>query len=349
MKVGVVGDIHWSRYSSILRQKGHTYSCRLENCIESVRWAEGLIGYHKCDMAIYLGDFFDSSELNSEELTALTELTDVWGKNFGHYFLVGNHEMGIHDLSQSSSHIFNMLNVPTVQKMEVVDKPLSIECDTMNLVLLPYILEDERKPLKKYIKFIDNNKRNIVFSHNDIAGIQMGKFKSQKGFSIEEIQENCDLFLNGHIHNGEKVADKIINVGNLTGQNFSEDATKYDHGIIILDTETLQCEFYENPHAFNFYKFDLCNLDYALSNLKTNSVVTGKVMSDKQEFYKEQFENDPNIIAYRIILAPSESTDTVSNNREIISVNHLEKFSEYVLQNLGNDNVVKYELEEVLK
>ena len=349
MKVGVVGDIHWSRYSSILRQRGSTYSNRLENCIKSVEWAERVMDYQKCDVAIYLGDFFDSSELNSEELTALTELTDKWSNKFTHYFLVGNHEMGIHDLSQSSSHIFNMLNVPKVHGMEVVDKPLSIECDTVNLILLPYILEDERKPLKEYIKFVGNNKRNIIFSHNDIAGIQMGKFKSQKGFSIEEIQENCDLFLNGHIHNGEKVADKIINVGNLTGQNFSEDAMKYDHGIIILDTETLQCEFYENPHAFNFYKFDLCNLDYDLNTLKTNSVVTAKVAPDEQEFYRDQFENNPNIIAYRIILAPSELNNAVSNNKEIISVNHLEKFSEYVLQNLGNDNVVKYELEEVLK
>ena len=348
MKIGVVGDLHWSRYSSILRQRSSKYSCRLQSCIKSIGWAESLMEQQYCDLAIYLGDFFDSSELNSEELTALADVAQEWSKQFPHYFLVGNHEMGVHDLSQSSSHIFNMLDVPGFYDMCVIDKPSVIEREDVVLRLLPYVLDDERKPLKEY--FVqDTNKKTIMFSHNDIAGIQMGQFISQKGFSIQEIQENCDLFLNGHIHNGSKVADKIINVGNLTGQNFSEDALKYDHSIIILDTDTLKCEVYENPYALNFYKLDLCNMSFDFDTLKDNAVVTLRVEQSDQEFYRSLLENLPKVLAYRIILAPTTSNTTVTNNRELISINHLDKFSEYVLENLGNNEAVKYELEEVLK
>lgn len=348
MKIGVVGDLHWSRYSSILRQRTNRYSYRLENCINSIKWAEQLMEDQGCLLAVYLGDFFDSAELNSEELTALTELTSAWSTKLDHNFLVGNHEMGIHDLSQSSSHVFNMLNVPGFHTMRVVDKPSVLEYDNVVLRLLPYVLDDERKPLKDY--FVqDTDKKVIMFSHNDIAGIQMGQFMSQKGFSIQEIQENCDLFLNGHIHNGDKVADKIINVGNLTGQNFSEDALKYDHSIIILDTDTLKCEVYENPYAFNFYKLDLCNTTFDFDTIKSNAVVTLKIAQEDQVVYRSLLETHPNVVAFRIILAPNTSDKIVSNNRELISVNHLDKFSDYVLENLGTDEAVKYELEEVLK
>lgn len=339
MKIGVVGDIHWSRYSSILRQRGDKYSYRLENCIKSINWAEDLTTW--CDKVIYLGDFFDSSELNSEEITALKDIE--WNPKT-HHFLVGNHEMGINDLSHSSSHIFDYINMNCAW---VEDSPRDIDCGDVVITFLPYILEDNRKSLSEYIT--DSDKKRIIFSHNDIAGVQMGKFISKNGFSIEEIQNNCDLFLNGHLHNGCKVADGIINVGNLTGQNFSEDAFIYDHSVIILDTDTMQCAVYENPHAINFYKIDTTTSIFNEELLKQNSVVTLKTTLDNQHKYKDILSNNTNIITSRIIIAPtSNNVDTVSNNKELLAVNHLDKFSEYVLSTLGSSDLIKEELSEVL-
>lgn len=45
----------------------------------------------------------------------------------------------------------------------------------------------------------------------------MGKYKSIDGFDIDDIENNCDKFINGHLHNGSKVTNKIFNIGNLTG------------------------------------------------------------------------------------------------------------------------------------
>lgn len=225
MLIGIVGDVHWSRYSSILRNRGNTYSYRLENCIDSVNWAEALT--ENCNCVVYLGDFFDSSELNSEEITALKEIN--WNLK-PHHFLVGNHEMGMNDLSYSSSHLFDYID--TAARSFVEDKPrIDRTYGNTEIAFLPYILEDDRKPLEEY--FDSPNTKRIIFSHNDIAGMQLGKFTSTAGFTIENIQSNCSLFLNGHLHNGGKVADGVINVGNLTGQNFSEDAFKYDHCVLI--------------------------------------------------------------------------------------------------------------------
>lgn len=339
MKIGIVGDIHWSKYSSIVRSNLDKYSTRLQNCINSINWAEQLT--RTCDQVVYLGDFFDKAELNAMEITALNDI--VWNEK-PHSFLVGNHELGINDLSLSSSHIFNMLP----GTVDVVDKPSNKYCEgeKVNMIFVPYILEANREPLFTYVEYKEGCK-NIIFSHNDIAGIQMGKFVSTAGFEIDEIESsNCDLFINGHLHNGSKVTDKIINVGNLTGQNFSEDALKYDHVILILDTDTMVSDVYENPFAFNFYKLDKVS---DLYHLKNNSVVTIKVPEKDFEEAKKIINDSSNIIASRVILTSNNEGGVMSEElQEKLVVNHLEKFKDFVLDKLGNSDIIKEELIEVV-
>ncbi len=342
MKIGVVGDIHWSRYSSIVRLRGEVYSYRLENCIKSVNWAEQLLS--NCDIIVYLGDFFDSSELNSEEITALKDI--VWN-SVPHYFLVGNHEMGINNLSYSSSHLFSYINTPSHNNV-VVDFPQSQRIEDVTLHFIPYILEEHRKPIAQTINKSSDTK-NIIFSHNDLAGIQLGKYLSTQGFSLQDIDSSCDLYFNGHLHNGGKITDKIINVGNLTGQNFSEDAFQYKHSAIILDTDTMSSAVYDNPYALNFYKLDLCESEYDLSSFTSPSVLTIKLEENQYDKYVDQVEHNSNIIAHRFIIVQTQSEDNSVNNKEIIAVNHLDKFKNYVLETLGTSDLVLGEIEEVIK
>ena len=170
--------------------------------------------------------------------------------------------------------------------------------DFDDIFFIPYILEENRKPLSSMLS--KKTGKRYIFSHNDIKGIQLGKIESKQGFTIEEIRSNCDWYFNGHLHNGSKVADGIINVGNLTGQNFSEDAKKYSHGCIIFDTTTGECDLYENPYAFNFYK-----LSYAtdsLYGLKNNAIVTMSVDSADVDKCKQQLQSIPQIVEYRLVV-----------------------------------------------
>lgn len=110
----------------------------------------------------------------------------------------------------------------------------------------------------------------------------------------------------------------------------------------------MQCAVYENPYAVNFYKLDTTTDDIDISGLKNNSVVTLKTTISKQTNYKDLLDTAPNIITSRIIIEPDSSVITVENNKELLSVNHLDKFSEYVLSTLGTSDLVKEELSEVL-
>ena len=105
MKMLLYADPHWSVTSSIVRGRGEKYSVRLENLIASIQWVENLAEKLGCEVVICLGDFFDTAQLNSEEISALGEIRWAHAK---HYFLAGNHEMGRGDQSFSSSKVFDL-------------------------------------------------------------------------------------------------------------------------------------------------------------------------------------------------------------------------------------------------
>jgi len=335
MRIAIYGDVHWCQYSSIVRKSGKKYSLRLENLIKSVNWAEETAKENQCNIIVNLGDFFDKSELNSEEITALNDV--VWD-DVMRFNIVGNHEMGRSDLSRSSSHLFKML-----PESVVVDEPMVYDFGNVELAFLPYVLEEGRKDIKSYLPRTVIKDR-ILFMHNDIQGIQMGRFKSTQGFSKEDIEDSCDICFNGHLHNGVKLSSKLINVGNLTGQNFSEDAFIYTHGMYVYDTDKDKLLFFENPFALNFYKFDYRS--ELLSPLKKNAVCVIQCNEDDIQDVKNYIADD--IIESRIIVK-QEEVEVEHDSVELFSEDHVKRFHDYILNNMENTEILLQELQEVCK
>lgn len=342
MKILVFGDCHWSTYSSILRKRGLNYSIRLHNLIDSINWVEEQAIENHVDAVVGLGDFFDKETLNSEEITALKEI--MWSDK-EHYFLIGNHEMGRNDLFYSSTKIFDKYN------FHVIDTPIAKNfCKTLStIVFIPYTLNPNYNILNNIYNSCSSGEKIIIFSHNDIAGIQLGQFVSKSGFEIKDIEENCDLFINGHLHNGLKITDKIINLGNLTGQNFSEDAHIYKHNIMILDPDTLTYELIENPYAINFYKIDAINNTPILSNFK-NAVITLKCYEKDVEYWEEEIKKCSNIIESRVLIEREIlNTKDIEKNKDCLISDHISEFKKFVIESMGNSDNVLEELEEVCK
>lgn len=224
--------------------------------------------------------------------------------------------------------------------------------NNVKLYMLPYILENDRKPLVSYFDTEDTGRR-IVISHNDIKGIQYGSFMSQEGFSLDEIEQNCSLFINGHIHNGSFLnkGKTILNLGNLTGQNFNEDAYKYKHNICILNTDDLSLEFFENPHAFNFYKI---NIDTpkdlnTLDNLKTNSVLSIKCSDDLTEDLKKKLDSCKNIVESRTVIYRKDINSSITEELDLTQTDYLNQFTNFMIEKLGKSDVLMQELTEVCR
>ena len=333
-------DIHFCQNWSIIRERGKRYSARLENCIKSINWVMNTALQNNCSSIFYLGDFFDKAEMNAEEISALSKIK--WSTGI-QYFLCGNHEMIATDHKYSSAKVFDL-----IERGEVLDEPTILPFDNIEIGILPYILESNRKSLTDYLP-AKTDKKRLILSHNDIKGIQMGKFVSEAGFSIEELEANADLILNGHLHNGDKVSDKIINVGVLSGMNFSEDAFKYDHVAFIVDTDTLKIEVYENPWALNFYKIDAVEHVPNLYAIKQNAVITLKCNDSDAEYYKKQLNEMSNVLETRVIIQPTMQILNEEITQETLTVDHLESFKTYILNNFENTKELMEELNEVLK
>ncbi len=343
MKILLYTDNHFCEKASIIHGYGQKYSKRLENQIESVNWAEKLADNQKCSMIICLGDFFDKPDLNQYEITAAK---DIKWSALPHYFLVGNHESGVSCLDYSSTKFLEG------DHRTIVSTPTQILVENTELAFLPYAIESERKPLSEVFK-TTSAKHRILLSHNDIKGIRLGPVESKVGYEISELESIADICINGHLHNGQKISSKVINLGNLTGKDFGEDARKYAHNVMIIDTDTLKYELIENPFAYNFYKLEI-NKEKDLSilaSLKNRAVLSIKckdTLVDNLKLaiskYKENIA-ESRIIITRDTVSPEIKASTVS----LHAGDHLQKLVNYCKEHLDNTDILEYELGELCK
>jgi hypothetical protein len=232
------------------------------------------------------------------------------------------------------------------------EKPLChawicVDCD---ICFLPYVTECDRKPLSEYFKNLNTNKPRIILSHNDISGIQLGPVMSRTGFSIEEIEANCQWFFNGHLHSRQAVTPRIINLGCCTGKDFGTDAAKHEHGIVVFDTTTMVAEYIENPYAYNFYKIDInTETDLALlEKLKDNAAVSIKCVQSLVQKTRQKIEEIPNIIESRVMLV-RQYEDVIETKELDLTVDHLTRFIECCKANIESSTILEEELSEICK
>lgn len=338
IKVAICGDVHWSTYSSIIRKRGRKYSHRLERLIKSLKWFEKLAKDQKCDFEVFLGDTFDRPDLNAEELTALQEVK--WNK-LPKKFLVGNHESNINTLEFSSTKFFESIDADVISKPRVEEVT-----NDFDFCYIPYITTDKVLKIGDFVN--DNGKKRVIFAHQDLAGIQYGRFTSQTGFSVDDIKSNCELFFDGHLHNSYVIDDKIILVGILCGQNFNEDANKYDHNAYILtvnDDGTVSYDTYVNPEAFNFYKFRFETEDdfYQLENLRDNAVVSAVCEEHLSGKLSKILKLHKNIVESRMVMFYNYSFDD-DNKPSILVDDYIKQFILLAHDKLENSSVLDSEL-----
>lgn len=343
-------DLHLSTSSSIIPNKENIddlYSCRLKHTLDTLNYINELKDKYKLSEVICLGDFFDRPDLTSEELSLISE----W-KCKNHTFLVGNHDALNKDLS------INALNLFKLSGNKVITKPSIVDYSNVYLVFLPYIADKGKLKLSDYID-IPKDKPAIILSHNDIYGLNYGGFVSQSGFDIEDIKQNCILFLNGHLHNCSVIYEddntKIVNLGNILGQNFNEDAFKYAHQFYYLDTDNLKFGVLEeNPFSFNFYKLIInSGLDEnKLLDIKSNAVLSIKVNPDLHERVEQLVKLNKKILAYRIIDEYKENvkqTDVLN----IKTFDYLSEFRQEALKKLYDNgfkkDLINNELSKICK
>ena len=344
MKILIFSDIHWSQNTSILRKQGNKYSIRLELLVNTLNWINKIALDYKCSAMICAGDMMDRSDCNDIELTSLKDI--IWN-GLPCYFLVGNHESSVMDLR------YTTLKPLESSTSKIISSPMNIILGDSQIHFIPYVTENMRKHLKDYLLNIDNSKHQIISSHNDLKGIRYGKYESKMGFDIKEIESMSDLYLNGHLHNGAWITKKILNLGSSTAHNFSNDSFKFNYGVWVLDTDTLELDFIENPYSLNFYKIEIDKKEDIdlIKGIKNHAVLSIKCNNMFKDEVKQMLDNNPKVLTYKLIVyVENDSSDSSNENKvELGGLDYIERFKEFIIDNIGSDAIVMEELEEVCK
>lgn len=298
-----------------------------------------------CDLEVCLGDFCDRSDLTDEEISALREIK--WN-DIKKYFVVGNHESAQHELTFTTMQAIDNGNI------SIINRPTGVVIENNTYYFIPYFIDSDRPSFKEMIDDmkVESRGKKIVFSHNDIAGINYAGFISKSGFNKEEIESSCDLFLNGHLHNGQKISDKIYNLGSFSAHNFTNDSFNYKYGAWILDTDDMSLEFIENPFSLNFYKLSIIEERdlKQLSKIKNNSVLSIRYSTQlANELESELSKIKEKLIVTPRMMAIRETANAAEIKIQDLRSNHLERLVTFCRQALTNSDILEAELAELCK
>lgn len=228
-KIVVTADIHFCKRESLVEN-------RYDHLVRSISWADNI----PADLHFDLGDFFNTSHLSAEDVAVLDTIKF---KNEWHC-ITGNHEQ---DGTNSLLKYFRDIHV-------VYEKPQlkNFGKDIGWVLFIPYTKTPTS--LDELLKKLPQGEQVLVCSHCDFVG--MFGTEGGAGYHLDDIKANkrIKLWLNGHYHQRMFLNEKTVVVGNLCGQNFTQNFDP--HGALIYDTVTNEYTFEENPYALMFGKMD---------------------------------------------------------------------------------------------
>lgn len=338
MKIGVYTDIHCCYTSSILpiHCEGSTYTTRLQMIIDTFRWMYDVFEQHEVDFIVNCGDLFDSCNIRSEEISALTKALS-YSKGTLEYHILGNH-----DTLDKRRHFYSTALLSGFPYIEIIDNPTKLN---NGVSFLPYMGADEAEETLSYLK------NDILFSHLDIQESRLNQFKVlDEGTDPKALSNLFKLVINGHIHSYQKLRSNVYNIGATTSLSFS-DGSDYCPGIAIVDTDSFDIIRISNPYAIRFIKFDFKGLDEdeCLFHLNNKlSKITNKVVlridckGELKETLVQYVGNFKNVLTCRVVgygnqvtKSNSEIIQSVTSDNVITSLDHF----------LSSCNDLKYSLD----
>lgn len=342
MKIGIYADAHFALNSSIILGQANSLEGRLNHLIDSFEWMYGLFRDNGVETIFDLGDLADSYIVRAEEITAISKALS-FNPTIPEYHILGNHER-----LDYSGTISSISFVDNIDNHHVITKPTRMTVDGKSVTMLPYSsgMTDED------IESLDPS--DYLFSHIDILGAETGAWSLRDGIKPALLATMFELTVNGHIHNGSWVIpDKVLNLGSLSGQNFSSKQIAWNPSVLILDTDGNRCELHENPCALNFVNTAMGSLDkvVALSGSITSGTyaVQIRVPLSMVEEARQIIAKNPHIVASRIMSKADKAELEEMDFEEIEHVDSIEGGFEQLVRFVEEQKKLPYNKNDIDK
>jgi len=275
----------------------------------------------------FLGDFFDNrSEISVQTLHVASEILNKL-KAFNIILIVGNHDAFYKN--RSDIHSLGLIN--GYQNCTIVDKNLTIDAFGKTMLFVPWNNE------------LPDGKFDYTFGHFEIQSFRMNNYKvCDKGLNVMDLLGGkTDTVFSGHFHRRDhkKYNEGVVYyVGNTFPIDFSD--VENVKGYYILDVETGDLEFFENPVSPKYKKVFLSKIKTVTSQDIAGNIVKLVVdveleesKLDKVKVYLGKFLPKSLQVEYNVV------TNTLDSVEQVDSINILDMFNEFIEQMKLEDDV----------
>jgi len=198
--------------------------------------------------------------------------------------------LGNHDVYYRNTNMVNSIRELFNDDLKLYEKPEVVNFDGLDIALLPWVNKENEK---ESIHFIKNAAAPIILGHLELRGYDVMRGVKFDGGMDSKLFDRYEKVLSGHFHCRQE-KENVYYMGTQYQITFADlNETK---GFHILDTETREIEFIENPfkmfHTLTYNdseEIDVDGMDY--SSFK-DSYVKIFIESKKQPYTFDRFMNN---------------------------------------------------------
>ena len=236
MKIAIITDTHWG-----VRNDNAAFMDNSKKFLDDVFFP--YIDSNSIDTCLHLGDLVDRRKyinINTARRLRQDFLQPLTDRALDVYMVAGNH-----DTYYKNTNEVNALReiADSYPYIKIYDKvPELVTFDNLPILLIPWICDENRK---ESIERIKSSGAPIAAGHLEIQGFEMYRGSPVSHGDDRSLFDRFDMVLSGHYHHRSSDGS-IYYLGSHAEFTWSD----YDdpRGFHILDTETRELTFIENPY-----------------------------------------------------------------------------------------------------
>lgn len=265
MKVAIICDTHWgarndnAAFTEYFRKFYDEvfFPYLIENDIKTV---------------LHLGDLIDRRKyINFVTAKAMTEIfiEPLFQNGIDMHLIIGNHDV-YYKNTNSVNGVSQLYGDASIYDNVFVyeNEPVELTFDSLKILMVPWINSENYEASMRNINETD---AQILMGHLEIKGFEMMRGQlCDHGFDKDTFKK-FDAVYSGHFHHPSEY-DNIKYLGAPYEMNWSDHGGR--RGFHVLDTETRELTFIENPHMM-FKKVFYDDADMTIedvSNLETDQL-----------------------------------------------------------------------------
>jgi len=169
--------------------------------------------------------------------------------------------LGNHDVYYKNTNLVNSpkeLFGERYTNFIIYEEPIELQFGSLRVAMVPWINKNNHED---FLRFIKKSKCPVICGHFELEGYQVMRGVKFEGGMPANLLTRYEMVLSGHFHH-KHGGGNVQYLGTQYQITFSDLEDR--KGFHVLDTETRELEFVENPHKmFHAIRYDDSRHDYS--------------------------------------------------------------------------------------